>query len=390
MNEEQTLQKESDSESEESINTNWDDYPNGRAVSREKAISAVRELGERLGHPPSSSEMDKYGPYSAAYYFNNFDGGWPQVLELAGFDSKFGGPNAVGNTTLADELRAVVEKLGRIPTADELQEHTSRSETTFERRFGSMENAYEEAGIDRKEIIGRRIRDLAIRLGHKPNPQEITNKTEYHHSQVRSVFGDMESAYEYADVEEATTKEAGAWEKIIAGIREVVPENNEAEMSEQIEMVLNDTPFDRDYISKHFGSVENAIIAAGRGGERAGELRKRQFEDLIDDMHAVEEKLGREPTVEEIINHGSYSIAAYTRRFETMANAAAAAGYGPLAPVEASPKQELIEAIQDLAEKHDGAPPNIGAVLAETDYSAEEFMEYFDSWEQALEEAGVN
>ncbi len=60
--------------------------PNTRKnIAEEDLIDEIRRLNDDLGRPPSASEMDELGEYSAATYSNKFDS-WSAAIEEAGFE----------------------------------------------------------------------------------------------------------------------------------------------------------------------------------------------------------------------------------------------------------------------------------------------------------------
>jgi len=73
-------------------------------------------------------------------------------------------------------------------------------------------------------------------------------------------------------------------------------------------------------VRKHFGSIRNAVEAAGLEMQKQGENQKGRSSRLSDDllfasMQVVEQKLGHEPNADEYTAEGSFSPSPFKRRF---------------------------------------------------------------------------
>jgi len=114
-------------------------------ISKERLISDLQEFAEQLGKTPTQNEMNQDGPWSTQSYLNHFDS-WNNALKEAGLE-----PNNeinISEERLISELQEFAEELGRTPTFNEMRQDGPWSNTTYQNRFGSWNNALEKAGLE--------------------------------------------------------------------------------------------------------------------------------------------------------------------------------------------------------------------------------------------------
>lgn len=135
-----------------------------------------------------------------------------------------------------------------------------------------------------------------------------------------------------------------------------------------------------------FGSWNAALKAAGFDIQRSG--RRIPNADLIKELRRLADDRGHPPTTEELRKHGRYSISPYRDRFGSWNAALEAAGLEPRSSSRLS-RDNLIDELQRLADEL-GHPPTYAEMKQQGAYSPTPFDRVFDSWNDALEAAGLN
>jgi hypothetical protein len=113
-----------------------------RNVSKEELIEDMKEFAEELGHVPTREEMEECGPWGGSTYESYFNS-WNNSLECANLKT-----NKLSNKKLLENLQEVAEELGKTPTAREMKKFGPHCPKTYQKHFGSWNNALEEAGFE--------------------------------------------------------------------------------------------------------------------------------------------------------------------------------------------------------------------------------------------------
>lgn len=104
-------------------------------------LAELQRLDEELDHTPSRTDMNQMGKFSAKTYQNRF-GSWNNAKQEAMLDTY-----GHSDDDLLRELRRLADDLGRTPTTGDMQEHGEYGSVTYYRRFGGWGKALEEAGL---------------------------------------------------------------------------------------------------------------------------------------------------------------------------------------------------------------------------------------------------
>lgn len=123
------------------------EFPEDRfkPVPKDDLVEELQRLGEELGRPPKSDEMEELGEFGRGVYHHRF-GSWNHALEAAGFPPR-AWKEKYSTQELADELRRVGRELGYSPTVREFERNSEISPTTVQERFGSWSNALKALGL---------------------------------------------------------------------------------------------------------------------------------------------------------------------------------------------------------------------------------------------------
>ena len=90
-----------------------------RAVTRNEIIAEIRRLAAEIGRPPGSKLFQAETGLAAHHWRGVHWARWSEALRDAGFEPNLKQPKADPDRMLA-ELAAAARRLGRFPTADEL------------------------------------------------------------------------------------------------------------------------------------------------------------------------------------------------------------------------------------------------------------------------------
>lgn len=109
--------------------------------------------------------------------------------------------------------------------------------------------------------------------------------------------------------------------------------------------------------------------------------------DIIDEMHAIAERIGGVPGTEAIDTHASFSLDVLHSLFGSLAGAQLAAGFEPTT-VQGLPDELLLNELQTVADDVSGAPTrrefDERSLLTSRGYQSR-----WGSWNEALQEIGL-
>lgn len=168
--------------------------------ARGNLIEILRELHERLGEVPNTTELVYHTDRSPNEYYQEF-GGWEEALDAAGIDKE---------EAMINEIERVADKIGRVPKSTDMDEHSSYSGSNYSSYFDSWTTALEQADLpdeivsskeDRREEILETIRSLHESLGRLPKGTDLQNNQNLSQQEVTSTFGSWDEALEAADID---------------------------------------------------------------------------------------------------------------------------------------------------------------------------------------------
>jgi hypothetical protein len=144
-----------------------------RRYTDDEILAELRACAARLGRSPTMRELAadpevRVHPQTVIEHF----GSWNAAKRAAGLQPR----RFISREELLEQLRALGDELGRVPTARDIQERRGRmaSKSLIWHTFGSLSTALREAGFDvpvGEERLERAVADgavLARRLGRLP------------------------------------------------------------------------------------------------------------------------------------------------------------------------------------------------------------------------------
>jgi len=269
-------------------------------------------------------DMHQHGNHSSKSYQNAF-GSWNEALKQAGLE--INEEQNIAKSDLRKEMERLADELGRTPTSRDMAENGKYSTAIYSRRFGSWNDAVQEAGLElirercvpTEELLNELDR-VGEKLGHAPTTVQMKRYGDYGVSTYTSEFGTWNDA----------VLEAGF---------EPVREKNVSEA------------------------------------------------DLIDAIHSLSDDLCLTPSAFEMDNVGDYSVGAYERRFGSWNNALQEAGFD-LNNRSGIPDAELIAELKNLASTLDRTPRAID-MDSEGKHGSATYTTSFGSWAEALKRADL-
>jgi hypothetical protein len=111
--------------------------------------------------------------------------------------------------------------------------------------------------------------------------------------------------------------------------------------------------------------------------------------DLIDDIRRVKDDLGKVPSKAEMSVHGDHSISQFEKAFGTWTEAVQAAGFEPRGSPDRYTHTEVLDGLRDVASEVK-KPPSPRDINEHAPFSGNVIYNFFDSFEDAREAAGVN
>ena len=354
----------------------WSQALEAAGIDKDQALlKDIRQVAEKLGHVPTTTEINKYGIYSSSYYLSNFES-WDGALEQAGVEQNFGKKSE--REKMLKTVKSLHERLGRAPKATELPEDCEYSRHDFYNEFGSWDGALETAGIDREQSMLDEIGRVAEKLGRVPKSADITEHGAYSSGGYSKYFDSWSEALEQAGVEQSRDSSSSSNDR--EAMLEVVSDLNErlgrapktTELPEECRFSPND-------FYDEFGNWNEALEAAGVDLE----------ESMLDEIERVAKKIGRVPNSSDMSEYGVYS--SYSTYFDSWSEALKLANVEQKhTPGSSSDDREaMLEVVRDL-NKRLGRAPKTTELPEECEYSRNDFYKVFGSWDETLEAAGIN
>ncbi|WP_096393910.1 homing endonuclease associated repeat-containing protein [Halorubrum trapanicum] len=118
----------------------FDFHTQADKIPRDKLVAELRWLRDEVGRIPTAEQMDEHGGYAYITYYERF-GSWREALDAAGFDPDRGPTDA----ELLAELHRLRDELEKRPSMNDMTDHGAYGCSTYQRRFGSWSAALEEA-----------------------------------------------------------------------------------------------------------------------------------------------------------------------------------------------------------------------------------------------------
>ncbi|QKG93517.1 DEAD/DEAH box helicase family protein [Halorubrum salinarum] len=159
--------------------------------SRGDLLDAIQRVGETIDRPLKAGDVSDTTAYSVNDVTRVF-GSWQNALDSAGIDNK---------ARLIDDLHRIAHKLGHRPTTTEMNEHGHVSATTYATYFGTYTAAIEQA-FDETEATATRSStevDTTDRSKSAKTDPETSTATDATVTELDTEGGNQEGASDHDD-----------------------------------------------------------------------------------------------------------------------------------------------------------------------------------------------
>ncbi|WP_256299311.1 DUF5797 family protein [Haloarchaeobius salinus] len=315
---------------------------------RKALLKELERVADELGRPPTTVDFADNAEFSSALYTQYF-GSWEDTLEAAGVSKednddsdgadkkesdtstsgsassesqansseKGNAPDQPSDEELLDELRTLDKRLETVPRWGDMNERGAYKSQTYIDRFGSWDDALEEAGVDKGGQLLAELKRVADELGRTPSTVAMNERGRYSASMYAKFFGSWSNAVDKLDRKETRTnqetdptKESETPEKD-ALISELNRLSNETDGLVKATDMQEDGAYAVNQYTEQFGSWDEAL-------DEAGIERKAQ---LLNEIEQVWEQLGRRPSTVEMNKHGRVSATTVTKYFDSWEDA---------------------------------------------------------------------
>ena len=151
------------------------------SYSNDELLQLLKEFGIKLGHTPSIMEVNADPDMPNATTYANHFGSFVEACLLAGFELKPNNKR-YSDKELLDFLCICAERVGHVPTSKDLNKFPDMpSAVTYRNRFGGLMAATEKAGLGKSrgaydlsdDEMANLYLEFANELGRRPNSEEI-------------------------------------------------------------------------------------------------------------------------------------------------------------------------------------------------------------------------
>jgi hypothetical protein len=246
--------------------------------------------------------------------------------------------------------------------------------------FVLKEKTFSGMSVTQEELMTE-LQRLAEDLGKTPTTDEMDAHGEYTGATYYNHFESWNAALRQADLElnNPYTISREALIEDLQRIDETIEEPNPT-----TEAIREHGTYSRTTYYAEFGSFDAALDTAGIEKVTDTPVSK---ETLLEEVQRLASD-GSPPTTKVMDEKGAFSARTYINRFGSWNAAVEAAGYEPHLKLVDASKEDLIDEIKRL---HDdlGRAPTTRDMQKHGKYTASRYFSNFESWNAAVEEAGL-
>jgi len=356
---------------------------NEHDIARSDLIDELICLKDRLGRTPTSRDMAKKGKYGSSNYPNKF-GSWNDAVREAGLEPTR--ERDVPREDIIDELKRVTEELGKPPNTEEMKEHGCYGVSTCSNEFGTWNEALKTAGVGTNKEKDIPKSDLLAEL-HRLNENveggliasHMKRMGEFSVGTYDRKFGSWNDALREAGIELNNRTDIPKSE-LLAELQRL---NEKLGRTPTVEDMWEEGRFGSATYATAFGSWNDAILEADLGINVRSDIPEKE---LLGEIQSLNDELGRTPEMREMDQCGQFDSTTYMSRFGSWNKALKQAGFEPILRSDI-PESELIDEIQRLADTLN-RPPTRDEMEHQGEFSSSIYPRRFGTWTDALIEAG--
>lgn len=375
----------------------WDDILEeaeleSNTISKEDIESDIRRLYDELGVVPKKKHIQEYGEYSYTTYIKHFENSLHNLHTSMGYKSTRIKDDEISDDELIDDIVRIGDKLDKIPSYDEIIEHTKYTKYLYRKRFGKITEAREKAGFNSDKLDRNLISDEELLselkyvcnlCGHSPKQDEFNEHSKYSSSVYTDRFGGLGNALEkigynpnvYYNVSEC---------ELISDIQNI---NDKLDRIPRFEDLKKYSKYSMRHYRLNFKNHNSALEAAGINIDNIC-YNRISDEALINELQILANELGRTPKKKELMEYSEYSADVYVSRFGGFGAAVLKAGLEPNNG-HGVPKEELLSELNRVGDIVGGSP-SAREIRKHSKYGTNIYKSNFGSLMNAREKAGLN
>lgn len=231
------------------------------SLSEADLAREIRRLADMVGHVPNTVDMDEEGRYAYGTYHRRFDS-WDRALQAAGLSRN----GHVTDTELLAELQQLAKIAGESPTVELMDQDGKYGSRTYHDCFGSWESAKEAAGVSAyspREYTNEELLDgileLADKLGRTPTAKEMNTQGPFWERTYRRRFEGWNDALRQAGLQVNQPSLIDA-EAMLQEVKRVADEFCRTPLSTEIE---DEVPYCYRSFYNLFGSWSEVLARSG-------------------------------------------------------------------------------------------------------------------------------
>lgn len=125
---------------------------NKRGTCPDQLLDKIKEVAEQLNHTPSKDEfINTCGTQRYIHLIYKTFGSWSKALKMLGMQPKIGSgrhsTRVYSDDELLEYLKMFAQENNKVPTATDFRRRLLPNDDIYRRRFGSLENARQLAGV---------------------------------------------------------------------------------------------------------------------------------------------------------------------------------------------------------------------------------------------------
>ncbi len=315
----------------------------------------IKAIAIALGRRPKTSDFNRFSNYSVYDTYEAFDG-WTDACQAAG----------VHSDDAVEELQADLNqtKLSELLESAAVNSafHEAYPDISSLGADNSRKTPGEQSDNGVQESLLLKLEEAIGDIGHLPTYTEMYDYDGINPQEYSEVFGSWEAALQETDI--------NVEERLLNALRDVSSELGRAPTKGEVdELGLYDSEWYTDY----FESWENAV--------READIPYPTNEDLLDELHRLNDELGYVPARHHVEECGEYPPQFYRRKYDSVKQATAAAGMDY--------KKDVIGQTRELAIELERRPKAI-EFDEHAAYSSSYVYDHFDTWGEACRAAGVD